>query len=187
MTAILRSLNFRVPKLNLADAIPNLNVKISDVAMPKLEYDTLAKNLRGVYTREGARNVIGNRAMTQAQFDQLLRTKTNIPAASADDAAKAGAKPASDATRNSPDFDPANVKAGSKWSPVKIIAAGAVATAAVIVTGKMLSKAKQGADNDGKTYTITSLSNKDSSGNIDRKSTRLNSSHVSESRMPSSA
>jgi len=153
-------------KLNVID-IPDLNIKIDNVGVPKNIFDNLKINFSKIQTQAGAKNALeGIPSLTKEQYDTLMRTRTNIPFASADDAAKAGGKTADNATRNSPDYDPANVKAGSKWSPMKLAAGGLVAAAAVVVTGKMLSKAKQGADNDGKEYTITSLTNNASTGNV---------------------
>lgn len=165
----MRSLGFKLPTLNVGDAAKSLpsNLRFGD-AMPDVDFGNLLKTLRGTTTKEGLDNALSGLrgTISDAQYQKLLRTRTNIPAASADDAAKAGGKTADNATRNSPDYDPANVKAGSKWSPMKLAAGGLVAAAAVVVTGKMLSKAKQGADNDGKEYTITSLTNNASTGNV---------------------
>lgn len=77
-----------------------------------------------------------------------------------------GSKDVTQATRNTAaegtDLK-ATTKAGSKWSPVKYVAGIAIAAAAVTVTAFMLKKSIQGAANDGKSYNIISLTNKDSS------------------------
>jgi hypothetical protein len=58
-----------------------------------------------------------------------------------------------------------NFTAGNVWKATKIttVLTGVVIT--VYITAVMLNKAKKGAENDGKTYNITSIKNKDAFGN----------------------
>ena len=58
-----------------------------------------------------------------------------------------------------------NFTAGNAWKATKVVAGLTVVAAGVTITAIMLDKAKKGADNDGKTYKITSIKNKDAFGN----------------------
>ena len=54
---------------------------------------------------------------------------------------------------------------GNLWKATKVVAGLTVVAGAVTITAIMLKKAKQGADNDGKTYQIKSIKNKAAIGN----------------------
>jgi hypothetical protein len=57
-----------------------------------------------------------------------------------------------------------NFTAKNAWKATKVVLGVTLVASAVYITARMLDKAKKGADNDGKTYNITSLRNKGSSG-----------------------
>jgi len=58
------------------------------------------------------------------------------------------------------------LSAGSKWTRAGAAAAGLGAVGAITVTAVMIDSAREGAANDGKTYNITLLKNKDATGTI---------------------
>jgi hypothetical protein len=58
-----------------------------------------------------------------------------------------------------------NLTAGNAWKATKVVGGLTVVAAAVYITARMLKKAQDGANNDGKTYQIKSLKNKNSIGN----------------------
>jgi hypothetical protein len=58
-----------------------------------------------------------------------------------------------------------NFTAGNAWKATKVVLGVTVVAAGVTITAIMLDKAKKGADNNGKTYKITSIKNKDAFGN----------------------
>ena len=58
-----------------------------------------------------------------------------------------------------------NFTAGNAWKATKVVGGLTVVAIGVTITAVMLKKAADGAKNDGKTYNITSIKNKDTFGN----------------------
>lgn len=164
-----------IPNLNIGSirvsSTNSLDVSKSLPDLPDSVFENLKTTLRTSPDPQATlRNTLSGRNLTPKQFAELQALRVNLPPASRADASKAGGVPydqtAKTASRDTDLADPSNLKAGNKWAPVKYTVAGAVVLAGVIVTAKMISNALAGLKNNGKTFTIISLSNKDSSGNV---------------------
>lgn len=164
---------------NILDGIPGIKVDGTNInSLPTLgtskpvtnsQLDIIIKNIKN--SPDGgvtyAKNALTDVNLTPNQLGRLRAATVDAPPASSSVAKKAGGEPYDPAGKNaSRDSVTDPPKSGDKWKPVKYVAGAAVVMTAVVLTVKMINNAKKGADNDGKKYTILSLSNLKNSGNM---------------------